>query len=95
MTETPSAPDPIRAMRTFLWGHLAWLFLTSLGLVVFEAPNHLAGLWLAGGINLLSLYPSLRFLKNSPPADQATFQRLRAQLTLKVITVLATLGLLM
>ena len=33
--------------------------------------------------------------KNSPPAAQATFQRLRAQLTLKVITVLATLGLLM
>ena len=95
MTERPADPAPLLAMRTFIWGHFAWLILASLTLLLLGRSDHLAGLWLAGGINLPSLYPVLRFLQDSPEADQGAIRRLRAKLTLKFITVLATLGLLM
>ena len=95
VTKMSATPDPLLSMRTFLGGHFAWLLLASIGLVFLDVKNHLAGLWLAGGINLLSLYPVLRFLQDSPTADQATLGRLRGKLTTKFITVLATLGLLM
>ena len=96
MTNKPSvSPNPLVSMRTFIGGHFAWMVIASLGLVFLGKKEHLAGLWLAGGINLLSLYPVLRFLQDSPSADQATLTLLRAKLSFKFMTVIAALGFLM